>query len=133
MPFPFPSHDWVTALKDKLNTSASYAEIAKTWEGDILFQVDMPDGRALLLYLDLWHGQCRNAFEAKDSSQQAAFRLSAPLANFVKVLKGELDPMQAMMTGRLKVQGSMVVLMKNIPTVLEFVNVARTVETVFPN
>lgn len=128
MPLTFPSHAWVKAFAEKLNTSASYAEIAKNWEGDILFQVDMPTGAPLLLYLDLWHGQCRDAYEAKDANQKAAFRLTAPLANFVKVIKGELDPMQAMMTGKLKVQGSMVVLMKHIPTVLEFVKVARTVE-----
>lgn len=132
MPLPFPSHAWVRAFQDKLNTSVSYADIAKNWEGDLLFQVEMPDGQSLLLYLDLWHGKCRDAFEAKDKNQQAAFRLTAPLANFVKVLKGELDPMQAMMTGKLKVQGNMVMMMKNIPTVLEFVKVARTVETDFP-
>ena len=132
MSIPFPSHDWVKAFQDKLNTSASYANIARTWEGDLLFQVEMPNGQSLRLYLDLWHGQCRDAFEAKDPNQPAAFRLTAPLANFVKVLKCELDPMQAMMTGKLKVQGNMVMLMKNIPTVLEFVKVARTVETDFP-
>lgn len=133
MAIPFPSHDWTQTFKDRLNSNATYAEVAKNWEGDICFEVAMPDGSPALLYLDLWHGQCREAFQVtSDRPVNPAFRLAAPLANFVKILKGELDPMQAMVTGKLKVQGNMVMMMKNIPTVLEFVKTAKQIETDFP-
>ncbi len=134
MPIPFPSHAWVKAFEAKLNDSASYAGIAKNWEGDLLFHVDRLDGPPMLLYMDLWHGKCRDAFAVPDADQdkKVAFRLTAPLANFIRILKGELDPMQAMMTGKIKVHGNMVMMLKNIPTVLEFVRVAQQVETEFP-
>jgi putative sterol carrier protein len=132
MAIPLPSEAWIKAFQEQLNNSAAYAEVAKNWEGDFLFQVEWPDGSPpALLYMDLWHGQCRDAYVATDPAKKAAFRLIAPIGNFVKVLKGQLDPMQAMVTGKLKVQGSMVVMMKNIPTVLEFVRTAQQVETEF--
>jgi putative sterol carrier protein len=134
MPVPFPSEEWIKALQEQLNHSASYAEIAKHWEGDINFLVEFPSGRSAVLYIDLWHGQCREAHGvAPDGARpKAAFTLSAPLANFVKILKGQLDPMQAMITGKLKVQGNMVVIMRQIPTVLEFVRNCQQIDTAFP-
>lgn len=132
MSVPFPSHAWVKALEEKLNTSAKYGDIAKNWEGDILFQIEFPDQSQKLLYLDLWHGKCRDAYEVTGAAPAATFVLAAPLANLVKIIKGDLDPIQAMVTGKLKVKGSMIVMMKNVPTVLEFVNTARQVDTEFP-
>lgn len=135
MAIPFPSEAWVEALRDQLNRSASYAEIAKNWEGDLLFQIEGLDHGAPpeLLYLDLWHGQCRAARRVTGGAvPKAAFRLRAPLENFVRILRGDLDPLQAMATGRLKVQGNMAMLMKNIPTVLEFVRHCQQIDTEFP-
>ena len=132
MGIPFPSHEWVKALESKLNTSQSYADIARKWEGDIMFDIEFPDKSRRLLYLDLWHGKCRDAYEVTGERPEAAFVLAAPLANLIRILKGELDPMQAMATGKLKVHGNIIVMMKNVPTVLEFVKTAQQVESDFP-
>ena len=133
MGIAFPSNEWTQVFKDQLNANPTYAEVAKNWEGDICFQIEWPDGQPpALLYMDLWHGQCREAFQVTaDRAINPAFRLAAPLGNFIKILRGELDPMQAMVTGKLKVQGNMVMLMRNIPTVLEFVRTAKQIETDF--
>ena len=132
MGIPFPTNEWVERFSDRLNASADYASIARRWEGDVLFAVEMPDGAVRRLYMDLWHGACREAYELPDGQEKpAALRLTAPLTNFVKVLRGQLDPMQAMMTGKLKVQGDMILVVRNIPTVLEFVRTAQQVETEF--
>jgi putative sterol carrier protein len=55
------------------------------------------------------------------SDRKAAFGLRAPYDQFIRVLLGELDPMQAMLTLKLSVAGTMAVMMRNIPTVLDFV------------
>ena len=133
MPYSFPSQEWILALKDALNNSPSYNKIAHAWEGDLLFVIERAGGPPVRMYLDLWHGQCREAVMLADGDpdRPAAFRMLAPLDNFIKVLRGQLDPMQAMMTGKLKVQGNMIAMMKNVPTVLEFVRTAQGLETVF--
>jgi putative sterol carrier protein len=53
--------------------------------------------------------------------------LNATYNNITAVLTGKLNPMTAMMTMKLKVNGSMAYMMRNVPTVLDFVRVAQEV------
>ena len=126
----FPSPEWIDVLKDKLNSDEQYARIAKNWEGDVslLIEPDETLSEPIAYYLDLWHGKCRTAFVAHlPTDITPAFTIKSPYHNFVKVLKNELDPMQAMLTRKLGVQGSMSVLMRNIPSILDFVRCAREI------
>lgn len=126
----FPSAEWVQALHEKLNSDARYAEIARNWEGDMICEVEQSAGldQSILYYLDLWHGQCRRVEVISDSSSaKAAFRLKAPYENYVRLLKGELEPMQALLTRKIGVQGNMAVLMRSVPTVLDFVRCCREI------
>ncbi len=128
----FPSPEWLQVLFDKLNSDARYAQIARNWEGDMCVVIE-PSGpltEKLLYYLDLWHGKCRKTEILKDlSSVQPKFILTATYDNISRIMKGELDPMQAMMTRKLQVHGSMAYMMRNVPTVLDFVRCAREVTT----
>ncbi len=121
----FPSEEWLTELVDYLNANEAYAKTAKKWEGDIILDIH-PEGALqehLQVYFDLWHGKCRGGyFIPKDEEKGAKFVLTAPFGNFVRVLKGDLDPMQAMMSRKLKVKGNMGYMMRNVPTVLKFVS-----------
>lgn len=126
----FPSEAWISELKDKLNTDPKYAQVARNWEGDLLVQVE-PGGAVterITYYLDLWHGKCRDAYTLDAAvEKKAAFVLKAPYGNYMQVIKGDLDPMQAMLTRKLSVQGNMATLMRNIPTVLDFVRCCREI------
>jgi putative sterol carrier protein len=80
----------------------------------------------VIFYFDLWHGKCRSTEVVTDmASHSPAFTLRAVYGNFTKVLLGQLDPMQAMLTRKLDVKGNMAVMMRNIPTVLDFVRCAK--------
>ncbi len=98
----------------------------------MLFVIE-PDGtltESVIAYIDLWHGQCRDAYIVNGGENKtASFTLKAPYSNFKKVLSGEYEPMQALLTRKLGVQGSMAVLMRNVPTVLDFVRCCREVST----
>jgi putative sterol carrier protein len=61
------------------------------------------------------------------AERQAAFVLTAPYEHFVSILQGRLDPMTAMMISKLKVRGSMAYMMRNVPTVLDFVRCCREI------
>ena len=129
----FPDADWVEGLHQKLNTDPQYARIASKWEGDFLFQIEPagPLSERVLIYLDLWHGACREAYIVDENSFEIApaFILESPYDNFVRVIQGKLDPMQAMLTRKLKVKGSMGYVMRNVPVVLDFVRCAKEVTT----
>jgi putative sterol carrier protein len=128
----FPSSEWLQILSDKLNSDERYAQIAKNWEGDMCVVIDPsgPLAKQQLFYLDLWHGKCRRIEILNDlSAVQPKFVLTATYDNISRIMKGELDPMQAMMTRKLQVHGSMAYMMRNVPTVLDFVRCAREVTT----
>jgi putative sterol carrier protein len=131
MPANFPSPEWLQALQAKLNSDARYAGIARNWEGDLLIAIE-PEGtlkEPLNLYVDLWHGTCPRVEYSPDPATHPnpTFVLRAPYNNFTAILLGKLDPMTAMMTSRLKVQGSLGYMMRNVPTVLDFVRCCREI------
>jgi len=129
----FPSPEWLQGLESKLNSDQKYAQVAKNWEGDLFFFIE-PEGtlqEQLTFYLDLWHGTCRAVDYNPEPGKYAkpVFTLRANYKNITAILTGKLDPMTAMMTNKLKVQGSLGYMMRNVPTVLDFVRCAREVTT----
>jgi len=137
MAHAFPSAGWVEALVAVLNEDERYAQVARAWEGDIVFEVS-PQGAAEKdgatidrIYLDLWHGKCRRgAFypAGTPGAPSPAFTMVATRGNLVRILSGELDPMQAMLTRKLQVHGNMGYVLRNVPVVLDFVRCCRRVE-----
>ena len=129
----FPSAEWLNGLRDKLNEDQRYHAIAKNWEGDLFFEIG-PEGNlksGITFYLDLWHGTCRKVdyLPKVESYPGVAYLLSAGYKNITEILSGKLNAMTAMMTNKLKVKGSMAYMMRNVPTVLDFVRCAREVTT----
>jgi putative sterol carrier protein len=131
----FPTDEWMTAIADKLNTDEQYARIAHKWEGDLFVLVEPGDTllEPKLAYLDLWHGKCRSAsFLPVDADPpKAVVSLILPYANAKRLLGGELDVMQALLTRKIGVKGNMAILMRNVPTVLDFVRCAREITDSF--
>ena len=128
----FPSTEWLQILEIKLNTDGRYAEIAKNWEGDMCVVIE-PGGalnQQQIYYLDLWHGKCRKTEILKEMPiNNPKFVLTATYGDIARIMKGELDPMQAMMTRKLQVHGSLTYMMRNVPTVLDFVRCCREITT----
>jgi putative sterol carrier protein len=126
----FPADDWLPTLKEKLNTDEQYADIARNWEGDMICKIE-PDGplpEAVIYYLDLWHGKCRDAYILEEIGQKnPALLLTASYSNFIKILKGETEVVQALLTRKISVKGNMALLMRNVPTVLDFVRCCREI------
>jgi len=134
MAYKFPSDAWLQALKDKLNSDEDYARIASKWEGDLMFHIeaDGPLKETCYYYIDLWHGTCREVRVVEESQipdLNPGFVMTAPYGNFARLLMGELDPIQAMVTRKLKVKGSMAYMMRNVPVVLDFMRCAKEIDT----
>ncbi|MEM4724165.1 MAG: SCP2 sterol-binding domain-containing protein [Candidatus Hadarchaeum sp.] len=133
--YKFGSEEWVKALQEAINASEAYAEAAKTWEGDFYFIVEPggPIEKEMIMYMDLWHGKCREAAVYEDrSAKTPAFVISAPLSVWRKVIDKKLDPIQGMMTRQMKIQGDMVKIMKAVKAAKELVECTTRVPTEFP-
>ncbi len=134
--FVFPSEEWIEELKRQLNTSPAYADAAKNWEGDFYFVVEPekngPLAEPIRMYMDLWHGECRDAFVVKPHHTKApAFVMSAPYSKWKRVVTAQLDPIQGLMTGQLKLKGNMVMVMKNVRAAQEIIKACTRIDAEF--
>ncbi len=128
----FPSEEWVQEFKAELNNSDAYAEAAKNWEGDFVFVVNPDDGdeEPQYLYLDLWHGECREAEMLDDPSKRSpAFTWTGKYSDYLKIIGGELDPIKGLMQGKFKLKGNMATIMRSVKAAQELVNCLKAVPT----
>jgi putative sterol carrier protein len=134
MAIKFPSDEWIKALSGKLNESEAYEKSAKDWEGDFVFIVEPDDAfeDTAYLFLGLYHGKSPGAAAiSSQEEREAEFVLSAPFTNWRRVIEGKLDPIQGMMTKKLKVTGNMMKIMRYPKAAKEIVSCCALVPTDF--
>ena len=132
--YKFPSEEWIKAFKEELNKNEAYAEAAKDWEGDFLFIVTPDEGldREYVFYVDLWHGKCRDAcIVPSRDAKKAEFVYEGKYSNWKKLIAGELDPIQAVMTRKFKLSGNLAKVMRYTKAASELVKTASKVPTEF--
>lgn len=130
MSYEFPSEEWLNALCERINSSETYRQAAAKWEGDLTFVVEAALGvkADTYLYMDLWHGECRGvSFGTRPAD--SVFRITAPYPTWKRVIEGKVDPIRAIMTKQLQVDGPMTRILKSPKAAVELVNCARQLET----
>jgi putative sterol carrier protein len=87
------------------------------------------------MYLDLWHGKCRNAeiVEQKDKNKyKPEFTIAGTLATWKKIREKKLDSTQALLTRQLKLSGNMAKVMRATGATRELGAATQTIPTIFP-
>lgn len=135
-PFPVFSAAWAAEWARRLNASEAYRAAAATWEGAVVLQIALPEGQAgPAVFLDLWHGECRQAREASPADLEAArFVISGNEAAWRGVLSGQASPVMAVLTGKLRlVRGEVAALLPYANAARELLASAADFETAFPS
>lgn len=134
-PIPFATDAWIKRLGEECNNSETYRQAAKNWEGDLYVIVE-PEGRLqqpVYMYIDLYHGQCRQAFVPADpATLTPEFHISGPVSVWKAIAEKKLDPMKALFTRQISLKGNMAKVMKNVKAANELVNCTTKFETEFP-
>jgi putative sterol carrier protein len=85
------------------------------------------------MYMDLYHGQCRQAFLAEDGTVvDPEFRISGSFKVWQAIAQKKMDPVKALLTRQLSLKGNMAKVMKNARAANELVNCTTRVATEFP-
>jgi putative sterol carrier protein len=132
----FPSDEWLRLYRDLINGSQEYREASQDWEGDIAFVMEAEPDRGvpedLVAWLDLWHGECRGArMITADEGELAAYGIRAPYSRWREVLEGRLEPVKAMVQGKLKLRGDLAEIVRHVRAAKELVNLTTRVPTDF--
>jgi len=132
------SSQWAGAYKQSLQESEAYRKAAATWEWPLVLRVTVDptqsDSGDLAVYLDLWHGECREARVAsKEDMESAPYVVSADAFTWRQVLDKKMEPIAGIMRGKIKlVRGSVITLAGYIPAARYLVEAATKVATRFP-
>lgn len=126
MSLPFPSAEWAEAYRHAINHNAAYKKSAAAWEQGAIALVALPDAAAGLsdahgMILDLKHGHCNGVIYTTERARidETPFVIEADYAHWKAVIRGELDPVRAMLSGQLKLTRG------HLPTIIRDVEGAR--------
>lgn len=115
MALVFPSEEWLKELSDRLNADPNYAKAAANWEGTFVFHILPGEGldEEYILWADPTHGIWKDPKRIKNINEETVNHgLTGIYSIWKKVIKGELDPIRAMITRKMKVIGSMAYILK---------------------
>ncbi|MDR5704361.1 MAG: SCP2 sterol-binding domain-containing protein, partial [Armatimonadota bacterium] len=136
--YRFFSEEWVAKFCEAINQSAAYREAAAEWEWPLVLvltksaEIGYPEDQGI--WLDLYHGECRRASIVRgEEAQQAPYVVSGDYYTWKQILNKELDPIRAIVLGRLRLQGDIGVIVRFARGAQELVEAARTIPTEFPD
>lgn len=130
--------DWVDAWAAELRASEAYRKAASTWEGSVVLEMTADSTMGLdeerKVFLDLWHGDCRDARLATEEDHAAAkIVLRATPEEWKRILEGKVEPLLSLMSGKLKLaRGQLSDLMPYVEASRQLVVSATRVGSHFP-
>ncbi|MFX1569553.1 MAG: SCP2 sterol-binding domain-containing protein [Promethearchaeota archaeon] len=128
------SEEWVEAFGKAINDNPNYKPSALTWEGDMLFVIE-PSGNldyTVKVLVGLYHGECTGTKLIKEGEDvEAEFIITGNYDNVLQVIKKEIDPIRAIMAGKLKLEGNMAKVMRHTKAAQEIVVSLGNIETEF--
>ena len=138
MALKFGTQEWADAVAAAINGSSEYRNAGKSWgagfNGNILLAVE-PDAqlaKGLNLLVRLSGGACQGAAFVDDPQHpEAGFALRAPYSLWRDILERRTLAATAILTGRLKVDGDKMTLLKHTSAHRAMVGCCAGIETDF--
>lgn len=135
----FPSQEWVDVFVGMLNSNADFAETGKSWEGDIVLVIKKDENfaKTASVYLDLYRGQCRKYEYHEEEGNgteegkvpKSEFKYIGSYDDWVRLINKEFDPIQALLSGKFKLEGPLMKMMRYRSAAKAMVNVATMVDS----
>jgi putative sterol carrier protein len=139
----------IQVYEDSLNSNEAYAKAASWWTGDFVFIVRASGNldHDLISFIGLSHGKCTGVrmlssedefiVVGPDDSTASTDKIpveyvyEAEYDTWLQILKGELDPIRALLSGKAKIQGEMAKVLKATDAAKELVRTGTLIETEF--
>ncbi|MEM2726689.1 MAG: SCP2 sterol-binding domain-containing protein [Archaeoglobaceae archaeon] len=111
---------------DKLDiTKLNAEELAKKVAE---LKIDDVKGAATYIWMDFWHGELRNMeFAAPGEHGNAKFKLIGTYGIFKQLITGKADPISLVVNGKLKLQGDIGYMMRNMNAVRKFMELMSSI------
>jgi putative sterol carrier protein len=144
----FGTPEYAELLINAINSNEAYAKAADWWEGDFIFLAEPHGGldHQIRIWVGLYHGKCTGSKILQEGDEfrllkkgeepagkpfEVEFVYSARIDVWEKILRKELDPIRALLSGQAKVEGDMPKILRATEAAKELVASAASVETEF--
>ena len=132
------SDEFAKAYKAELNKSDTYRQAAKGWKWKVGLVVEAEPDRNIEepqgILLDLFEGEARDVrMVPPDEARSADFVITGSYSNWKGVMRRQLDPTRAMLTGKLKVKGDLATLMRYTKAANEMTEATTRIDIDFPD
>ena len=122
----------LVALGLSVDTDISTVDVdelaKKISEMDPKVVLEAAKGASLNMWLDFWHGELRNvAVAAPGEHEDAKFKLIGPYSVFKQLVMGKADAITLVVSGKLKLQGDMGYMMRNMAAVRKFTELMSSI------
>ena len=135
----FGTEEWCAALEREINGSSEYRNAAARWgdgfNGNLLFAFERDAALATPLYLllRLGRGRCEGAeFVSGPTHPAAGFSLRGPFSLWREILERKTLAATAILTGKLRVEGDKLTLLKHAGASRALIHCTASVDTEFP-
>jgi putative sterol carrier protein len=130
--------EWCVAFEEKLKESKDFPVYNKGWEGDVscIIQPEPEKGvnEEKYLHLDFNDGTVNGIrMIDKEKAESAKFVITGSYVRWKQVVKTELDPIKAMMQGKLKLKGNLPYIVKYLKGTQELLRCLTLVDSRFPD
>lgn len=135
----FATQEWLDEYRERINASPVSREALAAWDGTVVYLFEAEEGlypRSRAALMDFFRGECRAARlveEADALVAQAPFLIRAPYTRWKQLVRGELDPVRALMQGLLRLKGDMRTIVRSLPASDKLFDLAAQIPTEFPD
>jgi len=133
----FPSEEWIREYQKAINTSEDYKKSGANWTaGPVCLTITANPSIGIEKDVGIWLGLNMGVCEeikmvTQEESQKAPFIITGDYSRWKQVVLGELDPIQGMMQGKLKLKGDLPTIVRFVKASQDLVECASKVDTQF--
>jgi len=143
------SAEWLNLYKNALNSNDAYARAASWWTGDFIFVV-RASGKLdhdIFAFIGLTHGKCTGVKPIKGEDEYQVVKpgegasskdkvaveyvYEAKYDAWLRILRGELDPVRGLLSGQARIVGDMAKILKATDAAKELVRTSTLIDTEF--
>jgi putative sterol carrier protein len=137
MAYRFWSEGWIREYQKMINSSEEYKKSGATWTAGAVCLVVSANptvgfDREVGIWLGLHNGVCEEIKIVNlEEAQKAPFVITGDYSRWKQVVLGQLDPIQGMMQGKLKLKGDLPTIVRYVKASQDLVKCASKVDTQF--
>ncbi len=131
----YGSTEWLNQFQDVINQNEDFRKASQKHNASNLVITDM-DGlpKPAYVWMDIYDGKMREwSYLVNGNEKKADFTLTGDYYAWKAICKGELDVIKAVLTGKIKLKGNKLKLLKQQKSSMALLNVMKSLKTEFPD